>query len=252
MKEKVLFLGGKKLGKEILESLLQTDDVVGIVTNIEDLNPIWYQSIKPIADNNCIPYFAGNINVIKNDIHTLHPKFIICHGYDIIVKPDILSLVPFGNAINIHTGLIDQYRGRYPTVFPIIDGKNEAGITIHQMISDVDAGSVYGQSKVPVENIDTAKTLYDKCMGVGFTLFERLSYDIKSGKCKSISSDVSHSRLITKKDFPSLEMKIGDNPDKLDKMVRALTFPPFPLPYFIINGKKYEIHYKGITLSKPL
>jgi len=245
MKEKVMFLGGKKLGNKILESLLETDDVVGVIANPEDLNPVWYTPTRPLAEKAGIPYFTDNIHSLENEIKKLNPTYFICHGYDTVLKPNVINMVNVGNAINIHTGLIDQYRGRYPTVFPIIDGKREAGITIHQMIPEVDAGPVYGQAKVPVEDMDTARTLYDKCMGAGFSLFEQLWPDIKTKRCRPISIDTSHSRLITKKDCPSLEMTLNSNPDQLERTVRALTFSPFPVPYFKINGRKFEIHYKG-------
>lgn len=238
-------MGGKGLGRQLLKYLLLTDDVVGIVTNAEDEHPVWYESVKPLAEENNIPYFTQNINDLEKELTKLQPDFIICHGYDTILKPKIINLVAVSHAINLHTGLIDQYRGRYPTVFPILHGAKEAGVTIHEMLPEVDAGGVYAQAKVFVEDTDTAETLYYKCVGAGFAVFRMIWDRIKDGEETLYKLDLSNSKLITKKDFPSLEIDLSWHVDKVERMVRALTFAPFPKPFFVVAGRKYEINYNG-------
>ena len=243
-KKKIVFVGGKAFGLQILRYLIETEEVLFVITNKEDNEDVWHTSVLEAIHYDQMICYPGNISDYKEVIRASKPDFLICHGYDSIIKPDILELFPKNHAINLHTGLTVQYRGRYPTVFPIIDSKSEAGITIHVMVEEVDAGPVYAQAKVYVDDMDTAETLYHKCSGAGLEKFKQIWPDIKSGKLQPKPIDISKSKVITKKDALSNEIQIWWNPLKIDKMVRALTFGPFKKPYFNVHGKKYELHYK--------
>ena len=226
---KILFFGDKSVGNGILEYLKTTDDVIGIVTNKHDEETTWFPKVKG--------YWTTGKEL---------PKFksfdwIVCAYYDEILPDEIINSAKIG-AINIHLGLVQDYRGCYPTTFPIIDGKKEAGVTIHKLTSKIDGGDVYIQAKVSVDDFDTGKSLYFKCTGAAVAIFKEYWEDIKTGF--PFARKVKFSKKYNNRaSFPSHEIKLNWSKDKIDRHVRALTFPPFQRPYFIINGKKFEIHY---------
>lgn len=218
---KVLFYGDKSLGNGILKTLQESDNVVGVITNPPG-EGYWYPKIKsvPISDE---------------------PDWIVCAYYDKILTDKEIEAAKFG-AINVHLGLVQDYRGCYPTTFPIIDGKSIAGATIHEMTSLIDGGKVYAQAKVSVDSSDTGKTLYYKCTGAAIDLFKKEWPSIKSGEKRPLKITVTP-RYHKRSEFPNHEIKLSWNRSKIDRYVRALTFPPFPRPYFVIDGKKFEIYY---------
>ena len=219
---KILFFGDKSVGNGILEHLKTTDDVVGVVTNKHDEKTTWYPMLKSQ------PKLEKKVD------------WIVCSYYDKIIPQQILKLARCG-AINIHLGLVQDYRGCYPTTLPIIDRKKEAGVTIHEMTDKIDEGKVYAQARVSVDDYDTGKSLYYKCTGAAVALFKEHWNYIKIG---TIPYEVNLSKKYhNRSEFPSLEISLRWPPDKIDRYVRALTFPPFEAPYFVINGKKFEIHY---------
>src|SRR3990167_3711815 len=120
---KILFFGAKSIGNAILEYLKTTDEVIGIVTNPTKDDLTWYP-------------------LLKEKKSTQKPDWIVCAYYDKIIPNYVLQLPKYG-AINIHLGLVQDYRGCYPTTLPIIDNKKEAGVTIHQITDKVDGGLVY-------------------------------------------------------------------------------------------------------------
>lgn len=245
-KLRVVFIGGKPLGREVLRALIRFDTVVAIYTNPEDENPKWYQSCKDIADEYNIPYITKNINEDVDNLRKLKPDFIVGHGYDRIIKKEVMEL-PTYDIINVHTGLIDEYRGCYPTLFPILDGKDHAGITIHQITEEVDNGPVYGAGQVEITSTDTAESLYYKCVGLGATVFRSVWKKIRQLDGEVISPgvvDTGAAKIIHKTDFPDLEIKLSWDGGKIDRYIRALTFNPFPKPYVVIDGKKYEFDYR--------
>lgn len=233
---KIVFIGGKAIGYGILSYLLETDEVVAIYTNPSDQHPTWFPSIKPLADKYNIPYYIRDVN---DGIGFKH-DYIICAYYDRIVKKEILNQ-PKIDAINIHMGLAEEYRGCYPTTFPIIDGKKWAGITIHRMTEGVDDGPIYWQLKVSVDPTDTGQTLYYKCTGAGIAAFIENWGMIKEGKILLRDQVTTKNTIYHKReDFPLLDLSNTPIED-MGKYIRALTFPPFPRPYIINNGKKIEL-----------
>lgn len=220
---KIIFFGDKAIGHGILEYLKTTDEVIGVYTNPHKEKTTWFPLIKKIKTKK-------------------KPDWIVCAYYDEILPDEIISQAKCG-AINIHMGLIQDYRGCYPTTLPIIDGKKEAGVTIHKMTSKIDGGEVYAQAKVSVDEYDTGKTLYFKCTGAGVALFKKIWLKIRNGELKSHQMGISK-KYNDRSTFPSLEIDLKWPKDKIDRHVRALTFSPFEAPFFVINGKKFKIIYE--------
>ena len=67
-----------------------------------------------------------------------------------ILKPQIFELPRLGS-INLHSGKTPEYRGAAPAFWELYNGESEVGITIHQVVADVDAGAVYRQETFPLE-----------------------------------------------------------------------------------------------------
>lgn len=243
MKERIAFLGGKGVGVGILHDLARRENVVCAISNPSDAGTSWFPRVWPIAEREKIPYATSDVNHAINFLRALEPDWIVCAYYDKILSPDVLA-IPKRGAINVHMGLAEEYRGCYPTTFPIIDGRRHAGVTIHKMERGIDNGDIYTQGTTNVEKDETGKSLYDKCTELAIRLFA-LTWDrIKSGKLTARPQATTRETVYHKRsDFPSHEMNLLWPLEKLDRYVRALTFPPFPRPYFVINGRKFEIHY---------
>ena len=90
-------------------------------------------------------------------------------GHRHIIKPPTLAHFTDG-IVNLHTGYLPYNRGRFPNVWPILDG-TPAGVTIHWMDEGIDTGDIIAQRKVEVEPWDTAETLYHKLEDAGYDLF---------------------------------------------------------------------------------
>src|SRR3990167_5168844 len=218
---KILFFGDKSVGNGILEYLKTTDEVIGVVTNKHDEETTWY------------PKVSGYWTTGKELPKFKKPDLIVCAYYDKIVPDEVINSARLG-AINIHLGLVQDYRGCYPTTLPIIDGKKEAGVTIHKLTSKIDGGEVYVQAKVSVDDYDTGGSLYYKCTGAAVALFKEFWEDIKTGWPFAYKVKLSK-KYNNRSSFPSHEISLKWKPEKIDRYVRALTFSPFPRPYFVIN-----------------
>ena len=67
-----------------------------------------------------------------------------------ILKGDILRECP-GRMINVHQALTPFYRGGACTFWALYNGERASGVTIHEVVADVDAGAVILQERIPLE-----------------------------------------------------------------------------------------------------
>jgi methionyl-tRNA formyltransferase len=64
---------------------------------------------------------------------------------------------PTVGCLNVHGGLLPQYRGIMPSFWMLANGESEAGVTVYFMNEDIDAGDVAGQRSfqiTPTETLD--------------------------------------------------------------------------------------------------
>ena len=79
-------------------------------------------------------------------IRTLAPDFVISIRYRKILKENAISIPKYG-VINLHSGLLPQYRGAMATFWAMLNGDENIGSTLHY-ISDgtIDTGRIIARS----------------------------------------------------------------------------------------------------------
>jgi len=80
------------------------------------------------------------------------PELVICIRYGGILK-DQAIVIPTHGVINLHSGLLPDYRGVMATFRALLHGETEIGTTLHY-ISDgsIDTGDIIGNTRMPVCN----------------------------------------------------------------------------------------------------
>ena len=89
-------------------------------------------------------------------------------------RPDVVLslfgrvLIPNGvygeslRTMNIHPSLLPKYAGCFSVPWSIIHGERQTGVTFHQLSHQFDRGDIIEQHVVPIEDTDTALSLYSK------------------------------------------------------------------------------------------
>jgi len=79
----------------------------------------------------------------------LEPDLAVLYGTNII-REEVFGIPRLGT-INLHQGFAPLYRGG-PTVFwELFNGEEELGITVHFVVSKVDAGDIIVQKRIPLD-----------------------------------------------------------------------------------------------------
>jgi methionyl-tRNA formyltransferase len=76
--------------------------------------------------------------------------------------------------LNAHPSLLPRWRGAAPVERALMAGDPETGVTIIQLVEELDAGPIAAQEAFPVGPEDDAGVVYDRATDLGVELLERV------------------------------------------------------------------------------
>ena len=107
----------------------------------------------------------------------VHEIDVIClAGFMRILGADFVSAWQ-GRMLNIHPSLLPKYQGLKTYQRALDAGDAETGCSVHEVVSELDAGPILGQSRVAVLPDDTASSLAARVLGQEHQLYPRVLRD---------------------------------------------------------------------------
>ena len=133
--------------------------VISNVGNAGALDRARAAGIEAIAvDHRGWPSRDDYDRALASELRARDVGLVCLAGYLRIVGPPLLEAFP--NAIlNIHPALLPSFRGLEAPRQALEYGAKVAGVTVHFVTADLDAGPIIVQRAVPVLEHDTAQTL---------------------------------------------------------------------------------------------
>lgn len=99
-------------------------------------------------------------------------ELILVMAYGQILKQELLDL-PSHAILNFHASILPSYRGASPLEGAISAGEKETGVTLMQIIRELDAGAILDVEKVAIEPDMQRDELADKLAAACIPLLER-------------------------------------------------------------------------------
>lgn len=170
-KKRVLFIGIPDMAYICLDGLNMSGmNIVGVLGPRKD-HPT-YVNFKNFVN-------SRNLNYIENEklddfifiqkIKNLKADIAVVCSFNYKIPKVLLDSVKEG-FINIHPSLLPEYRGANPYSSVIINNEKETGVTLHFMDESFDAGDIITQKRMPVSEIDTMGTLFNKLNILGLDM----------------------------------------------------------------------------------
>ncbi|GAB6990504.1 methionyl-tRNA formyltransferase [Paenibacillus pini] len=106
------------------------------------------------------------------ELASYNPDLIVTAAYGQILPKVVLDL-PARGCVNVHGSLLPKYRGGAPIQRCIINGETVTGITIMYMAEGLDTGDMIAQVEVPIGDLDTSGTLFEKLSAAGASLLQQ-------------------------------------------------------------------------------
>lgn len=216
-----------------------------IVLGVNDIGEQVYDWLTDREDADVLALLTEKeqLSLVKH----LEPDLLISSGFRHIVPEEILN-IPNRGAVNMHKSYLPYNRGANPNVWSIIED-NPAGVSMHYMTTNIDAGPVIDRQKVPIYPDDTGRDLYDRLEATQFDQFTECWPSIRDDDVNTIDQP-TEGTYHYKQDFVDLweldldeKIRVGDFLNRL----RALTFPPYDNAYFEVDGERY---YLDVTIRQ--
>jgi len=187
---KVLFWGTPDFAVKSLKALIESNhEVVGVITQPDkprgrgqkiQPTPVKEEALKhniPVLQ----PEKIKNNQEILETIKKLNPDISVVVAYGKILPEEIIN-IPKYKTINVHASLLPEYRGAAPIQRAIMEGKDETGVCIMEIIKELDAGDVYACREVEITEDDDIISLHDKLAEEGARLLIEVLDKIEKGE----------------------------------------------------------------------
>ena len=92
------------------------------------------------------PNSAEGLAVLRQ----IAPDLIVSLRYRKILQDEVIAIPRYG-VLNLHSGLLPEYRGAMATFWALLNGDTAIGSTLHYIVDGtIDTGPVIGRAKIPL------------------------------------------------------------------------------------------------------
>ena len=171
-------------------------------------------------------------------LRALAPDLIVLASYGKILPQAVLEIAPLGNW-NLHGSLLPKYRGASPIQYALLNGERETGVTLMEMVAEMDAGDIYLQATEPIHPDDDYGALEARLAARAASLLldglERLQA-VTLIRAPQDHAAATYAPLITKDDT---RIRWEEPPERCRNRIRA--FSPKPGAFTVWRGKTLKL-----------
>jgi len=176
-------------------------------------------------------------------------RTIIAISWRYLIPESFYSRAERG-AYVFHDSMLPKYRGFSPTVWALINGEPDTGMTLFRMVNAVDAGEIVGQKSIAIEDKDDIGTLRSKGTVALLGLLDRHLDEILSGRVTSIPQDEAMATY-TCKWLPEDARIDWAMPSKsIHNLIRGTT-RPYTGAYCRMGERRLSVWRSALILTPP-
>lgn len=251
----IVFAGTPAFGLPCLDALIHSEHHLQAIYTQPDRpagrgRKLQISAVKEWALAQAIPVYQP-IN-FKNpetitELAALKPDVLIVIAYGLILPKTVLEIPRLG-CINAHASLLPRWRGASPIQHAILHGDTESGVTIMQMDSGMDTGSMLHRLSCPISAVDTATTLHDK---LAHSSIEPLLKTLSEVASNTAQPEIQDNELATYAGKINKEDALIDwqrTAEEIDRQIRA--FIPWPVAYTQVDKEVLRIHQARVVIAE--
>jgi len=247
-KKKIIFMGTAEFAIPCIKNIINNYNLLCVVTSVDKPAgrglKLKGSPVKKYAEENEITVLQPN-NLKEHDfiskIKSYKPDLIVVVAFRML--PEVLWKIPKYGTINVHASLLPEYRGAAPINWSIINGEKYTGISTFFINNKIDTGEIIDQSKIAINNDETAGDIHDKLMELGGTLLTKSIDKIFSSKKVLTQNQIDYRPKNSAPKLNKINCKInwGDSSEKIYNKIRGLS--PYPGARSVLDN-----HTKTINL----
>lgn len=171
---KIIFMGTPDFSATVLQGIMETKryEVLAVVTQpdraVGRKRQLQMTPVKQVALQHSLPVYQPeklSASQELEDLISLGADGIVTAAFGQFLPSKLINSVDF--AVNVHASLLPKYRGGAPIHYALINGDVQTGVTIMEMVKDMDAGDMIASASLMIEESDNVGTLFDKLAILG-------------------------------------------------------------------------------------
>lgn len=244
---KIIFMGTPAFSATVLEGLLSDNnyEVIAVVTQPDRLvgrkKVLTMTPVKEVAVKHHLPVYQPEKLSKSEELEellSLGADGIITAAFGQFLPERLLNAMSF--SLNVHASLLPKYRGGAPIHYAIINGDEEAGVTIMEMVKQMDAGDMVSKRAIPITDEDNVGTMFEKLAIVGRDLLLETLPAYLSGNLQPEKQDESAA---------TFSPNISPDEERIDwtktgrqvfNQIRGMY--PWPVAHTLLNGERFKIY----------
>lgn len=244
---RILFWGTPDFAVPPLRALIgEGHDVVGVITQPDkprgrsrsQLDP---SPVKQVALEEGIPVLQPDKprgEEFMRALTALEPDISVVVAYGRILPKSVIDLPRLGT-LNIHGSLLPALRGAAPIQAALLQGMTETGITIMQMVPELDAGPMLHVLRTPISEHETYGDLHDRLSELGTMGIVQALTLIEAGVARAIAQDDAQATYAAKIDRSMARLTFAESAQTVSRVTRA--FDPRPGAHSMLRGAEVKL-----------
>ena len=243
----IIFMGTPDFSATVLKGLLESKqyEILAVVTQpdraVGRKKEIRMTPVKELALDYGLPIYQPeklSKSAELDSLMNLNADGIVTAAFGQFLPSKLLDSVNF--AVNVHASLLPKYRGGAPIHYAIINGDKETGVTIMEMVKEMDAGDMIARRAIPIEETDNVGTMFEKLALVGRDLLLDTLPSYLAGDIKPVPQD---------KNQVTFSPNISPEEERIDwtktnrqlfNQIRGMY--PWPVAHTLLNGERFKIY----------
>ncbi len=244
---KLIFMGTPDFSATVLKGLLEDGDydIVAVVTQpdraVGRKKEIRQTPVKELALAANLPVYqpeklSGSQEL--QELMALAADGIVTAAFGQFLPEKLLQSVDF--ALNVHASLLPKYRGGAPIHYALINGDQEAGVTIMEMVKQMDAGDMVAKASIAIEESDNVGTLFEKLALVGRDLLLESLPKYLAGEIVPQAQDESQATFSPNITPEEERIDWEKSAREIFNQVRGMN--PWPVAHTFLEGQRFKIY----------
>lgn len=237
--------GKNRIAVDVLDMALARDrwDVAALPNRGDDGADGWQPSFRKAAKNRSVP-------VVDLEWAERQPGLcFLSVEFDRLIRPGRFA---GSRLFNIHFSLLPKYRGCNTAIWPILNGEQEHGVTLHWIDAGMDSGPIVDRRCFAIDGM-TAREVYFRCMAEGAGLIGAWLDRLVEGEVPAIPQNEAQASSYPRSalDFGRTAIDHDTTVEQILRTVRAFHFPEYQLATFGGRGIDRAIRAADAPSAAP-
>lgn len=237
---KIVMMGTGEFAIPAFRSLYSTPHaVVGLYTQPDRIRvgkELHRNGMKEVALEHGTPVFQPekiNTPEALAELASLQADVFLVAAYGQILSRKLLAIPPLGS-FNLHASLLPKYRGAAPIHYAIMNGETETGVSMIEIVPELDAGPVVGVVKTLIGDQETTGELEVRLADLSVPLTTEFLNQLSAGKVERLPQAGDQVTFAPKMPKELALIPWDKSGPQVDCHIRAMQ--PWPTPYTFIHS----------------